>query len=302
MENQVCFLCNKELSRFSKKIKFSKLKPIPEGMTEDDVLCDKCNNERIKMLKEEQKKLKQELKVQKSQEKRFDQYCMNCGKEHPTVLLQKQNICENCYAKKYGITILYANNGEYYGGHKSYLAGGLLSDYEMGQIFLSETYLIFLKKHNDFTKRIEIIIPLNSVIIQGWSVQENIRRKEIVGGGGGLLGQGIGSGVGGGFIHDTGKSHRLVIPYIDENGIPQEPRFGISSLGGKKIREWSAKVYELVVKNKKENPQTKLEPETPKQRPQSNPDDPIQILKLRYAKGEISKDEFEQMRKDLLEL
>lgn len=53
MGNQVCFLCNKELGRFSKKIKFSKLKPIPEGMTEDDVLCDKCNNERIKMLKEE---------------------------------------------------------------------------------------------------------------------------------------------------------------------------------------------------------------------------------------------------------
>lgn len=46
-------------------------------------------------------------------------------------------------------------------------------------------------------------------------------------------------------------AHRLVVPYIDQNGIPQEPRFGISSLGGKTIREWSAKFYERVVEAKK---------------------------------------------------
>ena len=30
-----------------------------------------------------------------------------------------------------------------------------------------------------------------------------------------------------------GKKHHLLVPYIDENGILQEPIFGISSFGGK---------------------------------------------------------------------
>lgn len=301
MGTQVCFLCKKTLGVFAKKIKFSKLKPIPEGMSENDVLCEKCNNKRIKMLKEKQKELKQQQKLQKTQEKKSHQHCMSCGRDAFTTLLQKQNICEECYTRKYGKTILYANNGEYFGGHKSYLAGGLFTDFVMGEMFLSETYLIFIKKHNDFRKRIEIVIPLNSVIIQGWNIQENIRRKEIVGGGGGLTGGGFGAGLVGGTINESGKSHRIVIPYIDENGIPQEPRFGISSFGGKKIREWSAKVYELVVKNKKENLQAKTDHETLQQQPQSIADEPIKILKLRYAKGEITKEQFETMKKDLLE-
>jgi hypothetical protein len=38
-------------------------------------------------------------------------------------------------------------------------------------------------------------------------------------------------------VHDTGKAHHFVIPYVDENGIPQEPRFGVSSFRGKVITE-----------------------------------------------------------------
>lgn len=53
-------------------------------------------------------------------------------------------------------------------------------------------------------------------------------------------------------INESGKSHRLVVPYTDENGIPQEPRFGISSFRGKAIREWAAKLYRQVVDEKKD--------------------------------------------------
>jgi hypothetical protein len=51
---------------------------------------------------------------------------------------------------------------------------------------------------------------------------------------------GISSGniaFGGGAIHETGQRHRLLIPYLDENGIVQQPVFGISSFGGERYKE-----------------------------------------------------------------
>ena len=42
---------------------------------------------------------------------------------------------------------------------------------------------------------------------------------------------------------------------MDENGIPQEPRFGISSFQGKAIKEWVSQFYDQVVHVKKEKSQ-----------------------------------------------
>ena len=95
-----------------------------------------------------------------------------------------------------------------------------------------------------------------------------------------------------------GKAHQVVIPYVDENGIPQEPRFGVSSFGGKKIRELSSKLYELVVQTKKTG--QKSQGISQRNMGPQYEGDPLNILKIRYAKGEISKDEYEQMKKDLL--
>ena len=67
-----------------------------------------------------------------------------------------------------------------------------------------------------------------------WRIEEESRRKQLA-----AVGSGIDNiGFDGGIIHVTGKAHHIVIPYIDENSIPQEPRFGISSIGGKAVREW----------------------------------------------------------------
>jgi hypothetical protein len=135
---------------------------------------------------------------------------------------------------------------EYYGGHKAYLGGGAFGKYQIGRLILSEDYIVFAKEDKNPSKRWEIIIPLQSIIVGRWGIEEVGRRQEISG-----TGTAIDNfGFGGGTVHDSGKAHHLVMPYMDENGIPQEPRFGVSSFRGKAIKEWAAKLYQQVVKEK----------------------------------------------------
>jgi uncharacterized membrane protein len=89
------------------------------------------------------------------------------------------------------------------------------------------------------------------------------------------------------------------VPYIDENGIPQEPRFGVVSLSGRAIKEWAARLYGVVVEVKKQQKSSKpTEYASVKQESKSN-EDPLHVLKLRLAKGEIAKEEYEELRKML---
>jgi len=150
-------------------------------------------------------------------------------------------------------------------------------------------YLIFAKGNKDASKRWEIIIPLSSILIEQWNVKGESRRKQITGGG--ISSDNI--AFGGGAVHETGQRHRLLVPYVDENGIIQQPVFGTSSYKGKEIRIWAEELYKQLVEEKQrsskvvdENIQT-----------DDNENDPIAVLKLRFAKGEISKKEYEEMRK-----
>jgi hypothetical protein len=132
---------------------------------------------------------------------------------------------------------------------------------------------------------------LSSVLIEQWNVKGESRRKQIAAGG-------ISSGniaFGGGAIHETGQRHRLSIPYVDENGIVQQPVFGVSSYKGKEIRIWAEKLYEQLVEEKQASSHVVNE----KIQTDDDKDDPITVLKLRFAKGEITKEEYEEMRKTI---
>lgn len=75
-----------------------------------------------------------------------------------------EHICLSCFREKYGEVILSTYTGEYYGGHKFHLAGGKLGDHELGWMFLTEKYLIFLKSNKEPREYWQIIIPLASVL------------------------------------------------------------------------------------------------------------------------------------------
>lgn len=150
-----------------------------------------------------------------------------------------------------------------------------------------------------------------------WKIEEQTRRRQ-------LTGTAVGFDTvafGGGFLQESGKKHHLVVAYVDENGIPQEPRFGVFSLSGNAIKEWAAKVYDAVVSFKSTQEYAIHEttdgtlsgalgamqssiPSSVNEKSQavdsqdtSLSQDAIQILKIRFARGEITKDEFEEMRK-----
>jgi len=245
------------------------------------------------------KDVKNNLRVQKAIAFLKDpMLCNACAKRRYSFVLHLDNLCLDCFVEKYGQILLKANIAEYYGGHKAYLAGGVFSKYQSGKMYLTEQFLLFIRGDKDQSKRWEIVVPFSSIVMERWRVEEVGRRQSISGAGSSI----DNIAFGGGSIHESGKEHHLVVPYVDENGIPQEPRFGVSSFRGKAIREWSSKLYEQVAKARKNDVSQRVEahagdqPSSNNESPQTS-DDPIKVLKIRFAKGEISKEEYEEMRK-----
>jgi hypothetical protein len=227
--------------------------------------------------------------------------CGLCQKDIPVITISNIAYCPDCFLIKDGYKLLAAEAAEYHGGHKAFLAGGMFSKYEMGQMILTSTHLIFIKRDVNPEKRWEIIIPLKSIILDRWSIEEESRRKTIAGGGTAIGDSGL--ALGGGAIHDSGKAHHIVVPYIDANGIRQEPRFGVSSFRGKAIREWASTLYQQIVTLKKEmevtTPTSTTIPTQTNSPAATSTDDPMKVLKMRLAKGQITKEEFEELRKML---
>ena len=205
-------------------------------------------------------------------------------------------MCQNCYLIIHGNVILQNDSAEYHGGHKAYPSGGTFSKHEKGQLSLNEKSLVFVKHKKDEEKRIDIIIPFSSIAIGGYGISEENTSGILGGGGVGIPVEDVNVMVGGLFGYE-GMANRLSVPYIDEYGVLQRPIFGIPSFGGKAIRKWSHELYRRVLEEKRksssnipDNTATKnsfSSAETSKSK-----DDLIRILKLRLAKGEITKEEF----------
>jgi hypothetical protein len=104
----------------------------------------------------------------------------------------------------------------------------------------------------------------------------------------------------------SGRAHHILVPYVDENGIPQAPRFGLSSYMRETIRKLASELYLRVVSEKRESIRfSSIADNNIRQPPNKKPissqdiDDPLKILKIRFAKGEITKEQYEDMRKML---
>ncbi|MGA7370096.1 MAG: hypothetical protein WBX01_13280 [Nitrososphaeraceae archaeon] len=158
--------------------------------------------------------------------------CRLCLRDKSYFYYNSEKLCRNCFENRWGRIIIDKQSAEYYGGHKAHLAGGLFTKAEYGSLYLTQKYVLFIHYDKDPSESWEIIIPLSSIITERWRIEEESRRKQVAAGGSGWENIGFGTGV----IYETGKAHHIVIPYMDENGIPQESRFGISSFQGKAIR------------------------------------------------------------------
>jgi len=268
------------------------IKPIlKDGCNSDAMLCGDCHARLLSVHRS--------FNIENISSSDFKKRaCDICGKYISIMQIKSDYFCMPCFEKKYGKIILLKTIAEYHGGHKAFLAGGYSTKFETGSLFLTDNYLIFIKMDTSSTKRIEIVIPLSKVILEGWRIEEESRRKSVSMG---TLASpsffGL-AGYSGGTVHDQGKAHHIVISYVDENDIPQEPRFGISSYKGQEIRKWSETIYSQIVKIKKDSSMSVQEQSKTNEQANKN-DDPLHIAKLRFAKGEIAKEEYEEMRKML---
>ena len=173
--------------------------------------------------------------------------CTSCYKNQSVFLFSFGKLCRDCFKEKYGDIVVQAENGAYYGGHKSYLAGGTFGDHELGSMYLTSNYFIFKKNNKNLKNNLEIIIPIDSIDIDQWQIKEESRRKNVNMASSGNDHFLFTSGT----VNESGKRHRLVIPYTDENGISHSPVFGISSMGGKAIREWASALYQIISNHEK---------------------------------------------------
>jgi hypothetical protein len=169
--------------------------------------------------------------------------------------------------------LLFAESGSYYGGHLEHSVEKFVNGY----LGITADSLFFvniaiLRKNKWFIR-----IPFRQVILN--EVKEKMEdiysTKETIAGIYALGGLGM-----------KDKQNIITIPHVDENGVKHESKFSVS----KKHREkFSKLLYERLSKLAK---RTEISGK--------GEEDPLQILKIRYAKGEISKKEYEEMKKELM--
>lgn len=177
-------------------------------------------------------------------------------------------------SKKEALTTSFTNL-TYAGGHKGYPEG------KRGKIIISPTTFTFHEikgVRNESLGAFKFDIPIDKIREISIKKTSEVSRMMSV-----MAGPMWGVGM-------PTKKTFVLVEYTDKYGIEQKPLFDfvIGDFGDKMKRRLINAVYEQM-KNK------------PKTQEQKTGEDPLKILKLRYAKGELSKDDFEEMKKTLEE-
>ena len=167
----------------------------------------------------------------------------------------------------------------YWGGHKQVQITGFFKMIR-GEAVLYYDSIDFKKNNGGLI----MSIPLKSIQFENFGIENKITGQSILGGKFGFV-----------FAGNTQNitSARLLIPYIDRNGVLQKPEF---EFGGiiKKTAKWAEEIYTRILPLQ-DNKTSSVKEKSKIQ----DLEDPIQILKIRYAKGEISNEEFYEIKKDL---
>ncbi len=164
----------------------------------------------------------------------------------------------------------------YKGGHTLHFAKtGILSPLgPSGDLFVKKDMLVFIASG----KKFEIKISVNKINFS--EVKHHIGSR-------GSQQEAMVYTVAGmpwGSLGAMTKDLFVEIPFIDENGKKQRPVFEFTNKkSAEQFQKWLHK------KISKESEKSKKQKE-----------DPLQILKVRYAKGEISKKEYEEMKESLV--
>lgn len=209
--------------------------------------------------------------------------CEKCDKAYSDFRLRDEELCTTCFEEKFGKLVLKPRLANYSGGHKAHPVGGL-DGTESGKLALTADFLVFFKPELNWKRRWDITIPLNEVLVEEWGIKEEALSD-------GTFGNIASTGFFVSPTTDVGKNNQVVIPYLDENKIPQRPRFLIQKLGGATDKECYQRIIEQVVKKKQNQPMGASKSGEKKTK------DPLLVLKLRLAEGEITKQEFDEMKK-----
>ncbi|NPA71985.1 MAG: SHOCT domain-containing protein [Gammaproteobacteria bacterium] len=167
----------------------------------------------------------------------------------------------------------------------------------MGTIKLFNDRIEFEKQALRKSQRWKIVIPFSAIDVSQVHFAEKDSGKAIVTGGGfawpGLFGV---DGFGGGLITKFGDLQLLVIPYTDENGIKQAPRFLIKGAIRDKTREWAQVIYEKLAELSRSKSQNVIEAAQ-----EDEIVEKLKKLKELYESGILTEEEYAQKKKELLE-
>ncbi len=196
-------------------------------------------------------------------------------------------------------------NFNYYGGHKKYPIQGMMAK-AGGKAELYYDEIIFKKDAYTEKNRWVMKISLQSIQLDNFGIKDKVT---------GQFFDGVsffGFDFGGSTKNRT--EPRLIIPFVDEDNILQTPEFTIQNDGFMVTDEtgkWAKEIYNTVISLKKSSTQrladdkiseisNRVEQKFKKNvEKTSKPkeQDPLNILKLRLAEGEITLEEFEKLKK-----